>query len=311
MNRADWRAEYPFASHWLALDPATTDGSTSPAAPIRVHYIDEGVRGPASNAGTILAVHGNPTWSFYYRHLVTAMRATHRVVAIDHIGMGQSDKPQQYDYSLTQHRNNLIALIDHLNLTNITLVAHDWGGAIGLAALLERRDRFSRIILLNTAAFPPPYVPWRIAICRWPLIGPFLVRGLNGFARAALVMTTHRQRLDPIAGAGMIAPYDSWDHRVAIWKFVRDIPRHRSDPTWQLLDHIHTSLPSLAPMPVHLIWGMRDWCFRPECLTRLQQAWPHASTTAIEDAGHYVIEDARDEVIEAIQAACHVAQGLR
>ena len=153
-------------------------------------------------AKRILCVHGNPTWSFYWRRVIERFSPSHRVVAIDHIGCGRSDKPprDQFDYSLASHRDNLIALIDHLDLQRITLLAHDWGGAIGLSSMLERQDRLERIILLNTGAFPPPYVPWRIAACRIPLLGTLGVRGLNLFARAAVPMAMSRQRMSDEVG---------------------------------------------------------------------------------------------------------------
>ena len=145
-----WKSEYPYRSNWLDLGTH------------RLHYLDERERPPEDCGPPILAVHGNPTWSFYWRAVVDRFRPAHRVVVPDHVGMGLSDKPQQYDYSAAKHRDNLLALIERLDLRGITLLAHDWGGAIGLAAAVERPDRFARIVLLNTGAFPPPYVPLRI-----------------------------------------------------------------------------------------------------------------------------------------------------
>ena len=170
-----WRIEYPFAQHFLELEPN-----------VRMHYVDDG---PNDNdASTILCVHGNPTWSFYYRSIISRFRHTHRVVAIDHVGCGLSDKPQHYSYSLAQHTTNLVRLIDELDLQKITLVIHDWGGAIGLGAAIERIERFRGLLVLNTAAFPPPYVPRRIAACRIPLLGSWAIRYANAFARAAIYM---------------------------------------------------------------------------------------------------------------------------
>ncbi len=167
----------------------------------QLRYLDVG-----SGSETILCVHGNPTWSFYWRRVIERFSSSRRVVAVDHIGCGRSDKPprDQFDYSLASHRDNLIALIDHLELQRITLLAHDWGGAIGLASMLERQDVLERIILLNTGAFPPPYVPWRIAACRIPLLGTLGVRGLNLFARAAVPMAMSRQAMSPDVARGLV-----------------------------------------------------------------------------------------------------------
>ena len=275
----------PYTSGELAVGPQT------------LRYLDVG-----SGDQTILCVHGNPTWSFYWRQVLDRFSDRYRVVAIDHIGCGRSDKPprDQFPYTLDAHRDNLVALIDHLELRDITLLAHDWGGAIGLSSLLKRKDRFKAITLLNTGAFPPPYVPWRIAACRFPILGTAAVRGLNGFAKAAVTMAMSRNRMNADVAAGLLAPYDSWNNRVAIDAFVRDIPMSKSHPTHQTLLDLESKLPTLADLPSCLIWGMKDWCFRPDCLHRFQAAWPNATTVEIPDAGHYVIEDAPEETLDAI-----------
>ncbi len=162
---------------------------------------------------------------------------------VDHVGCGLSDKPQVYPYSLAQHIENLVQLIVQLDLRRVTLLVHDWGGAIGLGAGLREFDRIDRAVILNTAAFPPPYIPLRIAACRIPLVGNWAMRQLNLFARAALTMTLNRlPRLDPSVAAGLIAPYSNWDNRVAIARFVQDIPRTPADPTWKLLSEIESQL---------------------------------------------------------------------
>lgn len=277
----EWKTLYPFQSRYL-----DSGGH-------RQHYVDEGQGKP------LLFVHGNPTWSFYYRNLVKRMSSTSRAVAVDHIGCGLSDKPQEYDYCLQQHVDNLVGLIESLDLSNTTLVAHDWGGAIGLGALLRCRERFEKIVLFNTGAFPPPYIPFRIRVCRWPVVGPLAVRGLNGFARAAITMATElKDGLPGSVADGLVAPYDNWNNRVAIQRFVDDIPLRQSHRTWKLLNEIENGLTSLHDMPIKLIWGMKDWCFREECLDRFQRHWPHAEVHRIEDAGHYVVEDANELVCD-------------
>lgn len=262
-----------------------------------LRYLDEG-----SSSETLLCVHGNPTWSFYYRKIVEQFSPRYRVIAVDHVGCGRSDKPPQreFPYTLTSHRDNLVALIDSLNLDKITLIAHDWGGAIGLSTMLERRALLKRIVLLNTGAFPPPYLPTRIAACRIPVLGRLAVRGLNAFAWGATKMAMSRHKMNTEVARGLLAPYDNWQNRVAIDAFVRDIPMSPSHPTYEPLAQLETELPSLANLPSLLVWGMKDWCFRPECLRRFQTAWPDAVSVEIPDAGHYVIEDAPEETLKAI-----------
>jgi haloalkane dehalogenase len=233
---------------------------------------------------------------------VLALRDRFRAVVPDHIGCGLSDKPQRYTYRLDQHTRNLIALIEHLDLRGITLMAHDWGGAIGLGAATSLPDRFARIVLFNTGAFPPPFVPLRIRVCRTPLLGTAAIRGVNLFARAAIHMAVeHPERMTRDVAAGLLAPYDSWRNRVAIDRFVRDIPLSRRHPTWSTLAALEAGLSRLADRPVLLIWGMRDWCFRAECLERLCTHWPHAQVHRIEDAGHYVVEDAHERIVPLVE----------
>ncbi len=289
---ADWKRLYPFASNYLELEPS-----------VRMHYVDQAPAGRRSSNHApdtepcILAVHGNPTWSFYYRSIVEDFSKTHRVLAVDHIGCGLSDKPQEYDYCLSKHTENLVRWIDALDLHRIVMVVHDWGGAIGLGAALQRLDRIAGIVVLNTAAFPPPYVPLRIAACRLPILGSFAMRYLNAFALAATRMAIDRlPRLEPGVQAGLLAPYDSPANRIGIDTFVRDIPLSRSHRTYRVLAELEQSLPKLEHLPIHLVWGMKDWCFRPECLRKFQALWPQAAVHELADVGHYVMEEAPEQV---------------
>lgn len=284
-----WRSEYPFADHYLDVGTA------------KMHYIDESP--PAGTAcETLLMVHGNPTWSFAWRKLIAAFSPTCRVVAPDHIGCGLSDKPAQYRYRLAQHIDNLCELIESLDLQRITLVAHDWGGAIGMGAASRLRDRFERIVLLNTAAFRSRQMPFRIAVCRWPIVGSIAVRGFNAFSRAALRMAvTKPERFTAAAKAGYLAPYDSWAHRQAVLRFVQDIPLDASHPSYETLVEVERGLEKFRETPMLLVWGEKDWCFTVDFLKEFQRRFPRAETVSIPDAGHYVFEDAPETIVEALQ----------
>jgi cis-3-alkyl-4-acyloxetan-2-one decarboxylase len=277
-----WRAEYPFASQQILIDGH------------RYHYVDEG-----QGNQSVLCVHGNPTWSFYYRSLISGLRNDARVLAVDHLGCGLSDKPQRYDYCLEKHIDNLVEFIQRLDLRNVMMVVHDWGGAIGLGAAERVPDRIAKLLILNTGAFPPPFIPLRIAACRLPLVGTFAMRQLNLFAWTATFMAIDRlPRLSQTAKEGLLAPYDSWEHRVAIDRFVKDIPLTRRHRTWKVLEQIEQQLVLLQNKPTAFVWGMKDWCFRPECLVRLGKAFPKATICELPDVGHYVMEEAPDEVLQ-------------
>ncbi len=281
----------------LPLFPALRFGRTIELDNARMHFVDAGKGEP------ILCVHGNPTWSFYWRAVIESFCNQCRVVAVDHVGCGLSDKPPRYNYCLEQHIENLCRLIDELDLKKITLFVHDWGGPIGVGAALRLPDRFRRIVLSNTACFPPPFIPWRILACRIPVLGTLLMRGANVFARAATTMATTRQGgLVETAWRGLLAPYDNWHNRVGIDRFVFDIPLSRRHKTWEILEQIENDLPKLSDKPCLMLWGMRDWCFRPECLRQLQKLLPLARTIEFAQAGHYLMEDAPREVIAALSA---------
>lgn len=282
----DWRQLYPFESHWHQIGGQ------------RMHYLDEG-QGPA-----LLMVHGNPTWSFYWRELVKALRGRYRVVVPDHVGCGLSDKPghDAYPYRLARRVSDLQELVERLGLERITLVAHDWGGAIGLGAAVARPERFDRFVLLNTAAFRSRRIPLRIAVCRTPLLGRLGVQGLNLFARAALRMAVvHRERMTPAVRAGLLAPYDCWRNREAIYRFVADIPLRPGHPSYETLARIERGLAGLRDRPVCLIWGMRDWCFTPHFLDRFLEFFPAATVHRLDDAGHYVVEDAYERIVAMVE----------
>ena len=237
---------YPFESHWLALDGG------------RLHYLDEGPR----SAPVLVMLHGNPTWSFYYRDLIIALRDRYRIIAPDHMGCGLSDKPQDYAYTLAQHIDNLEALLDSLALRRVTLVLHDWGGAIGMGYATRHAERVERFVVFNTAAFFVPRVPLRIRLCRIPILGEFLVRGLNGFCLAALLFaTSQHRRFGRAVRAAYLAPYDNWRNRIAVHRFVRDIPLEPGHPSRASLAAIEAGLARFHRHPMLILWGADDFCF--------------------------------------------------
>jgi len=299
-----WRSLYPNCSRSLTLSGWRYHFLDSESAPGTAAPTDAAPSPESSEKPVILCVHGNPTWSFYWRRVFERFANTHRVIAVDHIGCGLSDKPSQseFNYSLAAHRDNLVRLIDELDLRRVILLAHDWGGAIGLSAAVARAERMAGIMLLNTGAFPPPYLPRRIAACRIPLLGTLGVRGANLFAKAAVTMAMSKHRLDPPVAQGLLDPYGNWHDRVAIDAFVKDIPMTPEHPTYAVLEQLESDLSLLSHLPKLLVWGMQDWCFRPECLERFLTHWPDATAVRLADAGHYVIEDDPAATLDAIAA---------
>ena len=263
----------------------------------RYHFVDEG----NPHHPPVLMLHGNPTWSFYFRRLIAALRETHHVIAPDHMGCGLSDKPQVYPYGLSNHMENVEKLIDHLGLKRITLVCHDWGGAIGMGVATRRPDFFHRFVVFNTAAWRSSRMPKRIAVCRIPFLGALAVRGFNGFALAATRMAV-AGTLEKVAKVGLLWPYNSWKNRIAILRFVQDIPMDPSHVSYGCLKETERRLCSLRHKPMKICWGMKDWCFDGAFLKQWRQRFPDASVTEYPNAGHYILEDAHEAVIPVVKA---------
>lgn len=279
---SDWRTLYPFESHFLEFGPE-----------LRLHYLDEGPR----EAPVLLMLHGNPTWSFYWRNLVLALRDQFRVIVPDHIGCGLSSRPSRREYPFTLDRriSDVTRLLETLDLRGITLAAHDWGGAIGMGTAVRNAERFKRFALCNTGAFRFNRIPKRIASCRMPIFGRVGIQGFNLFAWSASFMAVEKP-LDPLVRKGLLAPYDSWKNRLATCEFVHDIPMSPRDRSWQTLLEIENGLSKFADSPMALIWGMKDWCFTPAFMERFRDFFPQAETHLFEDAGHYVVEEKPKEI---------------
>lgn len=276
---------YPFAQHFHDHDG------------VFQHYLDEGPR----SAPPLLFLHGNPTWSFAWRRLVTPLGKEHRVVVPDHVGCGLSDKPARYPYVLERHIENLERLVLALDLKRITLVLHDWGGAIGMGFARRHPERVARLVFLNTAAFLGGDMPLRIALCRTPLLSELFLLGLNGFARAATRMAVVRP-LPAEVRRGYLFPYQTPASRIALLRFVQDIPRKPAHPSYAEVDAIDRALDAFRDRPACLIWGERDWCFTPDYRRLFEARLPRAESHPLPNAAHYVFEDEPEAVSATLQA---------
>ena len=275
---------YPFTSLYFDLNP------------YKLHYLDEG------DGEVLLFLHGNPTWSFYYRSLIQNFQGRYRCVAPDHIGCGFSDKPQDYSYTLTTHIDNLEKLVGFLGLKNITLMVHDWGGAIGMGLAVRKPELIKRLVLFNTASFLSMDIPLRIGLCRMPLLGTILIRYLNLFVRGVLRFgLKRRKRLTQNIRAGYLAPYDTFESRIAILKFVQDIPMEQGVPSYSVMQYIESNLKQFDGYPILIIWGSEDFCFNVKFLNKWREIFPRAEVREVCNAGHLVVEDASDEIIPWIE----------
>ncbi|MEE9607978.1 MAG: alpha/beta fold hydrolase [Myxococcota bacterium] len=268
---------------------------------LRYHYLDEGKGEP------VVMLHGNPTWSFYYRDLVRGLRDRYRIIVPDHIGCGLSDKPDdtRYEYSLERRVDDLDALLDDLGLDQkLTLVMHDWGGMIGMSWAVRHPDRIRRLVLLNTAAFHLPKakkLPTALWWVRNTSFAAFMVRRFNAFSRGAAWVCCTRRRLSKEVRDAYCAPYDSWENRIATLRFVQDIPLRAGDRGYDLISEVESKLGSFADTPVLICWGEKDFVFDHHFLDVWQQHLPDAEVHRFPDCGHYVLEDASDEILALVE----------
>ena len=252
-------------------------------------------------------LHGNPSLSFYYRTPVPPLLDRFRCIVPDHICSGLSNKPgdDKYRYTLDSRIDDLEALLDHLGLdANLTFVVHDWGGAIGLGAALRRPEAIKRLILFNTAAFLMPAkkkLPAALWIARnLSPISAVLIRGLNAFAAKATTMATTKPMPADVK-AGYLAPYNSWKNRIATLRFVQDIPLRPSDPSFAAISWIEEKLELLRDVPTLICWGEKDFVFDMDFLTEWEKRLPHGEVHTYPNGGHYVLEDAFDEIFPVVR----------
>jgi cis-3-alkyl-4-acyloxetan-2-one decarboxylase len=279
---------YPFESNFFDTGAA------------QLHYLDEGEGEP------VVMVHGNPSWSFYYRDVVQALRGTHRCIVPDHVGCGLSEKPgdDDYEYTLGSRVDDLTALLDRLEPDRqITLILHDWGGAIGMAWAVRHPQRVKRIVLLNTGAFRNPAdqsLPPSLWLVRNTPLGSLLVRGFNAFSAGATRMAVVN-KMDPKVRAAYVAPYDNWTNRIATLRFVQDIPLTESDAAFSVVVETENGLEQFRETPILICWGEQDFVFDDAFLTEWERRLPNAEVHRYPDAGHYVLEDAGSDIIPRIQ----------
>ena len=267
-----------------------------------MNYIDAGPR----EGEVIVMLHGNPSWSYLWRHLVNGLSDRYRCIVPDHIGMGLSDKPDDsvYDYTLQSRVDDLGALLTHLGIDGpITLAVHDWGGMIGFGWALSHQQQVKRLVITNTAAFPMPAdkaMPWQIAMGRHWKIGEWFIRSFNAFSSGASWLGVSR-RMPADVRRAYVAPYNNWDNRISTIRFMQDIPLGPEDRGWSLLNRAGQALPSYADRPAFIAWGLRDICFDYPFLRTFKQSLPNAQVMAFEDANHYVLEDKHEVIVPAVR----------
>ncbi len=277
------RREYPFTSRWLTLSSGA-----------RLHYVDEGT-GPA-----VLFVHGTPTWSFEWRHLIRALAPSHRCIALDHLGFGLSDRPAGASYAPESHAERLRQFVDHLGLRDFTLVVHDFGGVIGLPLAVGDSGLATRLVVLNSWMWhlgDDPAVR-RIGRLFGGGLGRFLYERLNFSLRVIMPGAyADRKRLPESVHAQYLAPFaDPRGRGTVLWPLARSLgrPSPHAERLWERRG-------DLADLPALIVWGMKDPAVKPNQLERWRSALPRAEVVEV-DAGHWPHEEVPDAVCAAVTA---------
>ena len=284
--------DYPFQPQRFEVRPG-----------IAMSYLDQGPK----DGEVVVMLHGNPSWSYYWRKLVLGLRDRYRCIVPDHVGMGLSDKPrdERYAYTLQSRIDDVERLLQYLRIDGpITLAVHDWGGGIGFGWGLKHSDQIKRLVITNTGAFPLPAakpLPKRLRLGHDSAIGTGLIRGFNAFAGSAARVGVVTPMPRAVRRA-YLAPYDSWANRIATSRFVQDIPLGEGDAAWPLVQAMGRKLPEYADRPAFIGWGLRDFVFDHHFLKGFTDALPQAQVQAFEDAGHYVLEDKAAVLVPQIRA---------
>ncbi len=276
------RSLYPFASRWHDAEGH------------RVHYVDEGRGRP------ILFVHGTPSWSFEWRYAIKALSDRHRCVAPDHLGFGLSDKPADADYHPEDHARRLRALVHALDLRDVTLVVHDFGGPIGLPLALEEPERVAGVVVMNTWMWPHGDDPKVRRLSRFVAspVGRFLYTRLNASPRWLVPLSfADRTKLGRDVHRHYVAPFATRRERVAPWVLGCELAG--SDPYYARLWERRETLRSI---PTTIVWGTRDPAFGDPYLTRWRETLPSARVVTL-PVGHFPQEEAPEEVTAAIAEA--------
>jgi haloalkane dehalogenase len=276
------RAAYPFADEWMELDAG------------RMHYVDEGAGEP------VVFVHGTPTWSFEWRHLVRALAPRVRCIAPDHIGFGLSERPREAPYTPEWHAENFAQFIDWLDLKALTLVVHDFGGPIALAYALRRPERITRLVVINSWmwSFAGDRDMERKGRIAGGAIGLFLYRWAN-FSLRVLMPSAYgdRRKLTPAIHAQYLDRFpDRWSRGAVLWRLARAL-LGSSD----FYDSLWRARAKLVKTPALIVWGTEDPAFQPRQLECWRDVLPQAEVVQLARAGHWPHEEAPDDVALAIR----------
>lgn len=258
-----------------------------------VHYIDEG-EGPV-----LLCLHGNPTWSFLYRHIVRGLREQFRCIAVDYPGFGLSPSPAGYRYTAAEHARVVESFVEKLDLRDVTLMVQDWGGPIGFWVATRHPERFRAFVVGNTWAWPisgDRPAEWFSKILGSPGLGGALVKRADIFTSVFMRGGMKRKRLTVDEQFMYSRPHPTPESREPVHVMPREILAARD-----LLAEVEQALERVAGKPALIVWGDKDPAFREPQRLRWERTFANHRTVILRGASHYIQEDAPDEIVAAIR----------
>lgn len=274
--------EFPFESRHALVDG------------VRIHYVEAGVGAP------VLFVHGNPTWSYLWRNILPTIAETHRAIALDLPGFGRSERPAGARYDFADHARVIDGFIDALGLERLSLVLHDWGGALGMQWAVTHPERVVSVTLMSTFVAPVGgALRLILRLPRLPGVGWLLVQQLNLFVPLVLrVGVVDRSRLTREVMRRYREPFPDAASRFPIRRWTEQLPALADDPTYRVMERIGAALPTFEP-PVMIVKATRDPILTMGRARWLAATLPNARLEIVEGAGHFVQED-RPEAVAAL-----------
>jgi len=277
--------------NWLdtQLYPFKTKSFNLPKG--QINYIDEG------EGEVILFVHGTPAWSFLYRDFIKRLSSNNRCIALDHLGFGLSDKPKDFDGTPQSHAANLTALIEHLDLKNITLVVHDFGGPIGLSYAIEHPENVKQIVLFNTWLWATAEDPAAQKVDRilHSTMGNFIYLNTNFSPRVLLKNAFHnKKKLSKTAHQHYRKPFPNKNSRYGLLNIGKALIGSSDwyGELWQKVDRIKDK-------PFLVLWGAEDPFIGQTHFEKWTSTLTNAAVHTFK-AGHFVQEEATEECIDLI-----------
>ena len=291
---SDMGGSFPYKSNFLEINDQ------------KLAYIDEGPK----DAPVLLMIHGNPTWSYLYRHFIEEYSGKYRCVVPDHIGFGRSTKPTSMEeYSLQGHIDNLTKPVNHLDLKNVFPVGQDWGGPIALGWASHNKERVGGLVILNTWAFVKRFtmnlpIFFRV-LFRSRLLGKWTAVNRNMFVNRIIPFGIHRkENIKPDFDTMMKAykaPFPNKKDRIGIRAFPRMIPSKESHPEWNTMLEIEEALNEWE-IPALLFTCTKDVAFSKEVANIFHQILPNSNQPIEIVAGHFCQEEAMSDIFPPLSS---------